>query len=82
MTPFRHQAIIRTSADDDLMSIWPLWKYLIEFVINNLTFPLMQMNSKILSAKWRIFWRGPNMLKERQQKDVLFSNIVIVASIV
>ena len=61
LSPGRHQAIIRTNAG--ILLIGPFGTNFSEMLIKTLTFSLKKTRLKVLSAKWRPFCLGLNVLK-------------------
>ena len=61
LSPGRRQAIIWTNAG--ILLIEPLGTNFSEILIEILTFSLKKMHLKVLSAKWRPFYPGLNVLK-------------------
>ena len=65
LSPGRRQAIIWSNAG---MLIGPLGTKFNEILIEIHTFSFKKMHLKMLSAKWRPFWLGPNVLTPQRQK--------------
>ena len=61
LSPGLHQAIIWTN--DAILLIGPLGTTFSEILIGIQTFSFKKLHFKMLSAKWRLLWLGPNELK-------------------
>ena len=71
LSPGRRQAIIWTNAG--ILSIEPLGTNFSEILIRIQIFSLKKMRLKMLSAKWRPFWLGLNVLKSYLYYQAPFS---------
>ena len=60
LVPDRRQAIIWMNAE--ILSLGPLWTNVSELLVEIHTFSFNKTHSKMLSAKWRLFCQGLNML--------------------
>ena len=80
LSPGRRQTIIWNNAG--ILSIGPLGTNFSEILIEILTFPFKKMRLKVLSAKWRPFCLGLNVIRllfphTKSQLSVLFTSATV-----
>ena len=74
LLPGRHQAIIWTNAG--ILLIRHLGTNFNEILIEILTFSFMKMRLKVLSAKWRLFFLGLNVVSYRISEGLFSKKIM------